>query len=42
MLHNQKKEISKNFKNYAHQRCHMLVKLVKTNQDLSLVANQRF
>jgi len=31
-----------NFKDYAHQRCHMLVKLVKTSQDLSLVANQRF
>jgi hypothetical protein len=35
-------KINKYFKNYAHQKCHTLVKLVKTSQVLSWVANQRF
>jgi hypothetical protein len=33
---------NKYFKNYAHQKCHTFIKLVKTSEDLSWVANQRF
>jgi hypothetical protein len=35
-------KINKYLKNYAHQKCHTRVKLVKASQVLSWVANQRF